>query len=223
MTYTVYKTVNKVNGKFYLGVHKTSDPNDEYLGSGTYIERAVPKYGRENFRKDILFLYDTQEEAWVKENELVELHRKDPLCMNLRKGGSGGFDYINATGLSQIGRPKGIQTIQDLAKKNPEKWHSTWSAAGKKGSQHPVAMAAIRAVGPRQFLGRKHKSSSKQLMSQKAKDRITHFNPMAGMFWITDGTLNKPVRTVEDIPDGWIRGRSNFRVFQAKINRLFIK
>ena len=46
-----------LNGKFYFGVHKTKNPNDEYLGSGTYIKRAVEKHGEQNFRKEVLFIY----------------------------------------------------------------------------------------------------------------------------------------------------------------------
>jgi len=33
MLYTVYKTQNLVNGKYYFGVHKTNNPYDGYLGS----------------------------------------------------------------------------------------------------------------------------------------------------------------------------------------------
>jgi hypothetical protein len=43
--HTVYRTTNLVNGKFYIGVHKTDDPNDGYLGSGKLIGRAFQKYG----------------------------------------------------------------------------------------------------------------------------------------------------------------------------------
>ena len=50
------QTVNLLNGKFYFGVHKTENPYDEYLGSGTYIKRAVAKHGEQNFRKEILFV-----------------------------------------------------------------------------------------------------------------------------------------------------------------------
>jgi hypothetical protein len=97
--YTVYKTVNLINGKYYFGVHKTANPHDGYLGSGTYIKRAVAKYGEQNFRKDILFIYLDPESAFGKEDELIQCWRgRDPLCMNLRKGGSGGFDWINAHG-----------------------------------------------------------------------------------------------------------------------------
>jgi hypothetical protein len=99
MFYTVYRTQNLVNGKYYLGVHKTSYPYDRYLGSGTVITNAVNKYGRPAFLKNVCFVFDTPEEAFAKEFELIETYREDPLCYNIRQGGSGGFDWINREGL----------------------------------------------------------------------------------------------------------------------------
>jgi len=87
MIHTVYRTTNLVNDKFYIGYHKTKNPSDSYLGSGTYIQRAVKKYGRVNFRKDILFTFPDAESALAKEKELVEQYRSDPLCVNLKEGG----------------------------------------------------------------------------------------------------------------------------------------
>lgn len=40
-SYTVYRTTNKINGMFYIGVYKTTDPNDSYLGSGKRIRYAI--------------------------------------------------------------------------------------------------------------------------------------------------------------------------------------
>ena len=101
MLYTVYKTVNLINGKYYFGTHKTENPNDDYLGSGTYIRRAVAKHGEQNFRKEVLFIYLDPESAFGKEDELIQSYRgRDHLCMNLRKGGHGGFDWINRSGLN---------------------------------------------------------------------------------------------------------------------------
>ena len=52
--YTVYKTVNLVNGKYYIGVHKTDNPYDDYIGSGKLIKRAIKKYGKDSFHKEII-------------------------------------------------------------------------------------------------------------------------------------------------------------------------
>ncbi len=52
--YVVYKTTNLVNSKFYIGVHKTENPEDDYLGSGKLIKRAIEKYGADSFHKEII-------------------------------------------------------------------------------------------------------------------------------------------------------------------------
>jgi hypothetical protein len=167
--YTVYKTVNKVNGKFYIGVHKTDNPNDGYLGSGTYIERAVQKYGASSFVKEILFEYETQEEAWAKENELVESNRSNPLCKNLRKGGSGGFDYLNKGISKEEYRRRSIQGNQILKKKLLEDpvFRSKWE------KDHQIATARLASHRIRSdfgnrcdWTGRKHTEVSKQIMSE---------------------------------------------------------
>jgi len=41
--YTIYKTTNNLNGKFYIGQHQTTILDDNYLGSGTSILNAIKK------------------------------------------------------------------------------------------------------------------------------------------------------------------------------------
>lgn len=72
MFYAVYKTTNLVNGKIYVGFHKTINPNDGYLGSGKLIKRAIEKYGVENFKKEILAIFDNQKEAEDYEASIVD-------------------------------------------------------------------------------------------------------------------------------------------------------
>ena len=70
MDYYIYLTTNKINGKQYIGQHK-GKPDDGYLGSGTGILRAIAKYGKENFSKEIICFCETREEADQKEKEII--------------------------------------------------------------------------------------------------------------------------------------------------------
>jgi hypothetical protein len=71
MFYTIYKITNKINGKVYIGSHKTRTLDDNYMGSGKYLLRAIEKHGEDNFTKEILYVFDNPEEMYTKEAELV--------------------------------------------------------------------------------------------------------------------------------------------------------
>lgn len=93
MKYVVYLTTNlksKINGlnRIYVGVHQTEDPSifDGYIGCGVYINQpstymypktpfqcAVKKYGTDSFRREILYIYDIETEAYKKEEEIVNI------------------------------------------------------------------------------------------------------------------------------------------------------
>ena len=86
MKYIVYKTTCLVNNKIYVGVHQTKNPEifDGYLGRGLYknhskyiknpiapFHYAVKKYGFENFKREVLFIFNSREDAYNKESEIV--------------------------------------------------------------------------------------------------------------------------------------------------------
>lgn len=92
--YLVYQITNLINDKIYIGIHITSNLEDGYMGSGTYLNRAIKKYGVENFKKEILFDFDNPEEMILKESELVDrkfIARKD--VYNIKCGGEGWLTY----------------------------------------------------------------------------------------------------------------------------------
>lgn len=91
MFHFVYKTTNLINQKYYIGVHSTDDINDGYLGSGVLIKKAIKKYGRQNFKRDILKFTDTKHDAYMFEKSVVtEDLVKSNQCYNQALGGYGG-------------------------------------------------------------------------------------------------------------------------------------
>jgi hypothetical protein len=96
MYFLIYKITNLINGKIYIGAHKTDDINDGYMGSGLLIKRSIEKYGIENFKKEILSHHDSEEQMYLTESLIVDdefLKRDD--VYNLKLGGDGGWDYLN--------------------------------------------------------------------------------------------------------------------------------
>lgn len=101
--YIVYKTTNLINGKYYVGVHKTiKGSEDPYIGNGitsdwtrkekSGIHAAVRKYGYKNFKRETLFVYpdteDGEQAAFDKEAEIVNRDFiKNPMTYNLCLGG----------------------------------------------------------------------------------------------------------------------------------------
>lgn len=91
MFFLIYKTTNLINNKIYIGKHQTENINDSYLGSGINLKKAIKKHGLENFKKEILFIFDTEEEMNRKEKELInEDFISDENNYNLGIGGEGG-------------------------------------------------------------------------------------------------------------------------------------
>ena len=90
----VYITTNLLDGKKYIGVVATKNHKKraDYLGSGILLKRAIKKYGRDNFKKEIIKEFVTDKEAREYEkmliNKLCAKERKD--YYNLCDGGYGG-------------------------------------------------------------------------------------------------------------------------------------
>ena len=88
MKYFVYKTTNIINNKTYIGIHQADDINDGYLGSGVALKRAVKKYGKENFTREILSYHNSFDELLEIESIMVnEKWVKDRGNYNMKTGG----------------------------------------------------------------------------------------------------------------------------------------
>ena len=104
MKYIVYLTVNKINHKVYVGVHRTNpDIFDGYIGCGiTHKDKkkgrtkgfpaAVRKYGYENFERITLKVFPDTEKgklaAYEMEAKIVnEKFVKSKMTYNITLGG----------------------------------------------------------------------------------------------------------------------------------------
>lgn len=98
MHYTIYKITNILNNKIYIGKHQTTNINDSYFGSGIALIKAIRKYGKENFTKEILFVFDNEYDMNQKEKELITedfIKRND--TYNIGLGGEGGPHFLGKT------------------------------------------------------------------------------------------------------------------------------
>jgi len=86
----VYKTTNLINNKIYIGQDKINDPN--YLGSGDLIKRAIKKYGKENFLKEVLCVCDTLDELNDRERFYIHEYSSTDkkIGYNIAVGGTNG-------------------------------------------------------------------------------------------------------------------------------------
>ena len=84
----LYKITNNINGKYYYGVHSTDNLDDSYFGSGKLLKKAIKKYRKENFTKEIIKFFSTSKEALEEERRIVtEDVVNDERSYNLTLGG----------------------------------------------------------------------------------------------------------------------------------------
>ena len=91
----IYITTNNINGKKYIG-QKNYDKKGKwkkYLGSGIYLNKAISKYGKENFSREIIDYGKTREELNEKERYWIAYFNAchSDNFYNIARGGDGGW------------------------------------------------------------------------------------------------------------------------------------
>ena len=71
----IYKTTNLINNKIYIGQHKKSTFDNKYYGSGKLITLAIKKYGKENFKVELIDIADNLSELTEKEYYYIKLYK----------------------------------------------------------------------------------------------------------------------------------------------------
>ena len=118
----IYKTTNTINGKIYVGQHKTQIIDDGYVGSGKLIRRSIEKYGAENFIREVLEVVYSREEAGVREEFWIrELDATNPaIGYNITQYAWGGQPHTDESrtkiSTAHTGRVLSEETKQKMRK-----------------------------------------------------------------------------------------------------------
>jgi len=206
MFYTIYKITNQINGKFYIGSHKTKDLNDSYMGSGKYLKHAQDKCGIENFTKEILFVFDTPEDMYAKEAEIVnEDFLAEENTYNLKVGGFGGWDYINSAGFVRNDSHFTINNTQ--SRLGGLKTYLENKAIHSTESKEKAKVSVKEKFPLGTFYGKTHSEESKKSIGLKNSKHQSKNNSQLGTMWITNDIESIKVKNSSPIPDGWRKGR----------------
>ena len=144
MNHYVYEITNLVNGKKYIGKRSCKCPieEDKYMGSGILISKSIKKYGKENFRKDILEICNSEEMAferekyWIKHYNAVESRE----FYNIKDGGEGNTREDALRNLAKLTPEQIIERSRKLSIANKGENNSMY---GVKGKDNPVSKAIV--------------------------------------------------------------------------------
>jgi hypothetical protein len=208
MYHIVYLTTNLINNKIYVGVHKNT--NESYKGSGIILQKAFKKYGKENFKREILHYCLESEHAYELESQIVDqwfVARKD--TYNLTVGGIGGVGgnrypskFKNISYIDRFGEDKAKYIINKTRVKNigrklsiQHKMNISKGLCGHKSWNKGMIGTMIHTEESKQKL---RDSRSTQIFTQETYDKIREnknisiydyriINPNGDKFVVTDG------------------------------------
>lgn len=185
MYHYFYKITNLINDKFYYGVHNTDNLEDGYMGSGKLLHNAYKKYGIENFKKEILKYFNTMDEAFQYEQEIVnEEMINNPNCYNVMIGGK----FPKATGkvfVKDINNNGFWITKEEYLYINKNEFKAVWK------DKH-------------------HKEESRE----KVRNKMTPKNSSNPRIWVCkDGKVKYLLKKYlnEYLQNGWSLGRVNYK------------
>jgi len=205
MFYTVYKTTNLINGKIYVGLHVTSNLEDDYLGSGSQLKSAIKKYGKENFKREYIKICNSPEEMYELEADIVnEDFVKRPDTYNMKTGGTGSWYHVNSNPeqkrkTSSIG---GVKTSSRATNpfRDPE-WQKNFNSMN---NPEIVKSIGIKANSPDAIA--KKKATWKETGRGKGNK-----NSQFGTCWVTHSELGNKKIDKDDLDKflslGYTRGR----------------
>jgi group I intron endonuclease len=180
----IYLTTNLINNKKYIGKHY-GEINDNYLGSGTLLKKAIAKYGKENFHREILFISNSAEENSLKEKEFIKIFNavESKNFYNIHVGGQGGnttagwseeqkTNYSKKLSAKMLGKNNPRYGVK-LSEETKNKIRQNRNTSYMKTKEYRQKMSNAIAGEKNGMYGKTHSEESKKLMSEHSKGKTS--------------------------------------------------
>lgn len=231
----IYLTTNIINGKKYIG-QKKSDKflGTKYLGSGSILIKAINKYGRNNFKVELLCECSSKEDLDNKEIYYIAKYNAQTNInfYNICRGGESGQGGPKFKGHHHTEQTKQLLSSLNKGSKNHfyGRKHSEETRLCMKEKakfRKPVSQetrAKLSKVHKGKVFSEEHKNNIRlaqlgekgnnygKKLSESTKQKIV--NTMHNKIWITDNIVNKRINS-EDLEEyinkGFRKGRLSFK------------
>ena len=190
----VYKIVNKINNKFYIGANSSNSLEDRYMGSGSAIKAAIKKYGIDNFEKTIIEIFKSEKDMYDAEAKIVnEDVIRCPNSYNIILGGCNG----TGTGINHPMYGKKRPEHSDFMKRN----NPTKGKCRPQYIKDKVSQANKGRKHSNEVNNKKGRAGSKNSMFRKQ-------SPSFGKTWINNGIESRLVNLNDcELEKSWKLGR----------------
>lgn len=223
--YYIYRITNKINNHTYIGQHKCwNNKIDRYFGSGTLLIKAINKYGKENFEKEILYT-NIQNKDTADSVEMFAIAKERKLGKaeyNICKGGQGGspkgreFSEETKARMSIAAKRRKHRPLSEETKakisavhKGKPKAYTVWNKGMKMSEE-------ARRKNSEVHRGKKQSPECVQKRLNTMRSRGFNFVTTKGFHWYNNGTEEILCLTC---PDGFTKGRiSAFKQKKGDIN-----
>lgn len=217
----IYLTTCLINKKKYIGRHEHNN-NKNYIGSGTLFSKAVKKYGKENFKREILKECYTLHELEIWEYVYIVKYK----TTDRKIGYNIALGNVNSTEYNPAKLPEVREKIKNKIKEKGGLGGKNNPMYGKKWSENKRKQMTEMFIKNPPMKGKHHSEKTKKQWSKirKGKDPFINLsfeqkqkiyekfvgknNPMYGkrFRWINNGIRNKRFDLEEKLPKGWKEG-----------------
>ena len=228
----IYKTTNSLNNKIYVGQKKSIVfLSEAYLGSGVALNKAINKYGKENFVVELIDTAESKDELDEKEIYWIsKLDSRNPrIGYNIASGGAFGDSGYH---LGMLGKHQSPKQRAAASKNGSYKRTDEWRAEKSNvmlGNNHGHGNAGRKGV----FTGKHHSEETKKKLSKALSPIVTEWhnnlsdeekqlrgqhisNSKRGTICITDGNKNYYIK-----PEDWYKySDSYFKMSLSKYKKL---